>query len=89
MVESGAGSGWPDEIHETLGRLGVRQIAFVPDAGHKRLIERCQADNRMVSVRLTSEQEGIAQLAGAWLGGDRGALLMQSSGVKWSGFPII
>ena len=81
MAESDAARGWPDEIHETLGRLGVRQIAYVPDAGHKRLIERCRADNRMVSIRLTSEEEGIAQLAGAWLGGDRGALLMQSSGV--------
>ncbi|MGZ5120313.1 MAG: phosphonopyruvate decarboxylase, partial [Burkholderiales bacterium] len=29
---------------------------------------------------LTTEQEGVAMLAGAWLGGDRGALLMQSSG---------
>ncbi len=81
MVESDAGPGWPDEIHETLGRLGVRQIAYVPDAGHKRLIERCREDNRMVAIRLTTEEEGVAQLAGAWLGGDRGALLMQSSGV--------
>lgn len=81
MAESGAGPGWPDEIHEMLGRVGVRQIGYVPDAGHARLIERCNADNQMVSIPLTSEEEGIAQLAGGWLGGDRGALLMQSSGV--------
>ncbi len=30
---------------------------------------------------LTTEEEGIALSAGAWLGGDRAALLMQSSGV--------
>jgi sulfopyruvate decarboxylase alpha subunit len=35
----------------------------------------------MVSIPLTTEEEGVALLAGAWLGGDRGVLLMQSSGV--------
>jgi sulfopyruvate decarboxylase TPP-binding subunit len=35
----------------------------------------------MRTVSLTTEEEGVAMLAGAWLGGDRGALLMQSSGV--------
>ncbi|MDE0993138.1 MAG: phosphonopyruvate decarboxylase, partial [Rhodospirillales bacterium] len=29
---------------------------------------------------LTTEEEGIGYLAGAWLGGQRGALLVQSSG---------
>jgi sulfopyruvate decarboxylase alpha subunit len=32
-------------------------------------------------VTLTTEEEGIAMLSGAWLGGDKGVLLMQSSGV--------
>ena len=36
---------------------------------------------RRSSVVLTTEEEGIGYLAGAWLGGERGALLMQSSGV--------
>ena len=35
----------------------------------------------MKPVVLTTEQEGVGLLAGAWLGGERGALLMQSSGV--------
>jgi sulfopyruvate decarboxylase TPP-binding subunit len=35
----------------------------------------------MATVPLTTEEEGIALLAGAWLGGQRGVLLMQSSGV--------
>jgi sulfopyruvate decarboxylase alpha subunit len=35
----------------------------------------------MRGVSLTTEEEGIALLAGAWLGGQRGVLLMQSSGV--------
>jgi sulfopyruvate decarboxylase alpha subunit len=32
-------------------------------------------------VALTTEEEGVALAAGAWLGGERAALLMQSSGV--------
>jgi sulfopyruvate decarboxylase alpha subunit len=74
-------SGWPDAIYAALGALAVRQVAYVPDAGHARLIELCQADPAIRTVVLTTEEEGIALLAGAWLGGQRGALLMQSSGV--------
>ena len=46
-----------------------------------RLIRRCLADNEMTVVTLTTEEEGIALLQGAWLGGAKGVLLMQSSGV--------
>ena len=74
-------SGWPEAIYGALGDLGVRQVGYVPDAGHARLIELCQADAAMRAVALTTEEEGVALLAGAWLGGARGALLMQSSGI--------
>jgi sulfopyruvate decarboxylase alpha subunit len=76
-----ASDDWPDAIHAALGELGVRQVAYVPDAGHARLIELCQADPAMRAVVLTTEEEGIGLLAGAWLGGQRGVLLMQSSGI--------
>jgi len=72
---------WPGEIHRVLKSQRVRQVSYVPDAGHKRLIELCQADKGMVAVPLTTEEEGIGLAAGAWLGGERAALLMQSSGV--------
>jgi sulfopyruvate decarboxylase alpha subunit len=74
-------SDWPATIHRTLGELDVRQVAYVPDAGHARLIELCQADPALRAVVLTTEEEGVALAAGAWLGGQRAALLMQSSGV--------
>ena len=64
-----------------LKAANIRQVAVVPDAGHARLIQLCEADKSMRIVRLTSEQEGVALLAGAWLGGEKGVLLMQSSGV--------
>jgi sulfopyruvate decarboxylase alpha subunit len=72
---------WPDEIHKELGLAGVRVVGYVPDAGHKRLIELCQADKRMRAVVLTTEEEGIGLATGAWLGGQKSVLLMQSSGV--------
>jgi sulfopyruvate decarboxylase alpha subunit len=72
---------WPDRLHKTLKDAGVRQVGYVPDAGHKRLIELCLADKEMRAVVLSTEEEGIGLAAGAWLGGQRCALLMQSSGV--------
>ncbi|HEY6861984.1 MAG TPA: thiamine pyrophosphate-binding protein [Pseudolabrys sp.] len=72
---------WPDRLFETLKRGGVRQVGYVPDAGHARLIDRCRADSEIRDVALTTEEEGVALAAGAWLGGERSALLMQSSGV--------
>lgn len=72
---------WPEALYRTLKDAGVRQVGYVPDAGHKRLIELCLADKEMRSVVLSTEEEGIGLLAGAWLGGARGALLLQSSGV--------
>jgi sulfopyruvate decarboxylase alpha subunit len=72
---------WPDRLFATLKRAGVAQVGYVPDAGHARLINRCRADDDIRDVILTTEEEGVALAAGAWLGGQRCALLMQSSGV--------
>jgi sulfopyruvate decarboxylase alpha subunit len=72
---------WPDQIHRELAAAKVRMVGYVPDAGHKRLIEMCQADKSMRAVVLSTEEEGIGLAAGAWLGGERSVLLMQSSGV--------
>jgi sulfopyruvate decarboxylase alpha subunit len=72
---------WRDEVFAALKTTHIQQVGYVPDAGHARLIELCHADPEIRAVTLTSEEEGVALLAGAWLGGQRGALLMQSSGV--------
>ena len=74
-------SDWPGQIYDLLGHHQLRQVAHVPDAGHKRLLEMCVADPKMRVVTLTSEEEGVGLLTGAWLGGEKGVLLMQSSGV--------
>ena len=72
---------WPAEVYKELVKAGVRVVGYVPDAGHKRLIELCQEDRNMRAVPLSTEEEGIGLAAGAWLGGEKTVLLMQSSGV--------
>jgi sulfopyruvate decarboxylase alpha subunit len=72
---------WPDTIYAQFRRIGIRQVGYVPDAGHSRLIALCQADPDITDVVLTTEEEGIGLVAGAALGGQRAVLLMQSSGV--------
>src|SRR5213078_3063207 len=72
---------WQDQVYYLLRGHNVTQFAYVPDAGHKILIDRSLADPGVHSVALTTEEEGVALLAGADLGGARGVLLMQSSGV--------
>src|SRR6202048_5414220 len=72
---------WPEDIFAILQRFDVRQVPYVPDAGHSQLIDRVLGTPSMRAVPLTTEEEGVALLAGAWAGGQRGVLLMQSSGV--------
>jgi sulfopyruvate decarboxylase alpha subunit len=72
---------WPDAIHGHFRRVGIRQVGYVPDAGHSRLITLCREDPGITDVVLTTEEEGVGLVAGAALGGQRTALLMQSSGV--------
>src|SRR6201997_4085296 len=72
---------WPDAIYAHFRRIGIRQVGYVPDAGHSRLIALCQNDPQITDVVLTTEEEGVGLVAGAALGGERAALLMQSSGV--------
>ena len=72
---------WWTQIFNALKDADVCQVAYVPDAGHVSLIDACIGDKDIHAIALTTEEEGVAVLAGAWLGGVRGALLMQSSGV--------
>lgn len=77
----GKGWHWSQDVHRHFRDIGIKQVAYVPDSGTARLIDLCNADKTMRSVVLTTEEEGVAQLAGAWLGGERGVFLTQSGGV--------
>ncbi|RMF36124.1 MAG: phosphonopyruvate decarboxylase [Alphaproteobacteria bacterium] len=72
---------WPEALHAVLRAADLRHASWVPDAGHARLIELLLADPAVTTNVLTSEEEGVAIATGAWLGGMRSVLLMQSSGV--------
>ena len=72
---------WQAQVYAALRSARVTIMGYVPDAGHAHLIEAAHADPDLRAVVLTTEEEGIALAAGAWLGGQRSALLMQSSGV--------
>jgi len=79
--EKSAAPAWPSDLYRLLKSAQVRQVSYVPDAGHAQLIDLFEADPEIVSNVLTTEEEGIAIAAGAWLGGVRSVLLLQSSGV--------
>jgi sulfopyruvate decarboxylase TPP-binding subunit len=99
MAASDGAVRWQDQLYDLLRRHDVTQFAYVPDAGHRILIDRSLADPGALSVALTTEEEGVALLAGADLGGARGVLLMQSSGagncvnmlslIKGGRFPLL
>jgi sulfopyruvate decarboxylase alpha subunit len=72
---------WPRQLFEILKGAQVRHMSYVPDAGHTTLINLFREDPEITCNVLTTEEEGIAIAAGAWLGGQRSVLLLQSSGV--------
>ena len=72
---------WPVQLHSVFRRARIAHVSYVPDAGHTALINRCIGDPDITTNVLTTEEEGVAIATGAWLGGTRAAILMQSSGV--------
>ena len=72
---------WSDTVYQFLKAENINLVSFVPDAGHSALIKLCEGDSEIKSVRLTSEEEGVSLSLGAWLGGRKSVVLMQSSGV--------
>ena len=63
MGDSNGDARWQDELYDLLRRNNVTQFAYVPDAGHRILIDRSLADPGAHSVALTTEEEGVALAA--------------------------
>lgn len=73
---------WQDQLYDLLkNEFKISMFSYVPDIGHRTMIDRAIADADVQAVSLTTEEEGVALQAGAHLGGKRSVLLMQSSGV--------
>ena len=72
---------WRNDIYDVFKDIGISLVSHIPDAGHTPLINLCEKDNNIDVVTLTTEEEGVGLSCGAWAGGKKSALLMQSSGV--------
>ena len=72
---------WQQAVYDVIKSSGISLVGYVPDAGHATLINCARDDKEIHDVVMTTEEEGIPLCAGAWLGGMRSILLMQSSGV--------
>ncbi len=81
MVSAEAPPKWQEAVFDVLKEGGVKQVAYVPDTGHSHVIRQAKKDPAIKDVVLTTEEDGVAVVSGAWLGGERAVLLMQSSGV--------
>ena len=77
----GAIKEWRNDINKVFKELDITMVSHVPDAGHTPLINLCEKDNEIDVVTLTTEQDGVGLSCGAFAGGRKSALLMQSSGV--------
>ncbi|WP_433633630.1 thiamine pyrophosphate-binding protein [Halomicrococcus sp. NG-SE-24] len=72
---------WSDAIAEALADAGVEMIAYLPDSKMDALISTVEDDDRFETVLVAREEQAVGVLVGAWVGGMRGALLCQSSGL--------
>ncbi len=71
---------WAETIVAALHEQEVRFVSYVPDEMLIPLVARLEADDRATILVATREEEAIGIASGAFLGGGRGAVLMQGSG---------
>ena len=71
---------WHDITRAVLKRHNVGLVPYVPDNVLRPLIEGVHADPFFTAFPVTREEEGLGITAGAWMGGTRSILLMQTSG---------
>jgi sulfopyruvate decarboxylase alpha subunit len=72
---------WADIVIEKLKANRLEMICHVPDSVLSHIISETEIDPFFTVVPLTREEEGVGILTGAYLGGKRGVLLMQVSGL--------
>ena len=62
---------WQESIYQVLKKGGIRQVSYVPDAGHAHVIRRVLDDAEMRGIALTTEEEGVALACGPSHGAHR------------------
>jgi sulfopyruvate decarboxylase alpha subunit len=73
-------TGWSDTMLATFKRNEIRLATYVPDKVIVPLIQGVHADPYFTAFTATREEEAVGICAGAWMGGMRSVLLMQTSG---------
>src|SRR6204780_5464455 len=71
---------WHEIVQATLKSNDVKLITYVPDRVFTPLIKALHADSYFTTFACTREEEAVGIVTGAWMGGLRGAVLMQTSG---------
>jgi sulfopyruvate decarboxylase alpha subunit len=71
---------WHEIVLDTLKRNEVKLITYVPDRVLTPLIANLHADKAFTTFATAREEEAVGVVSGAWMGGMRGAVLMQTSG---------
>jgi len=79
-AEPAAPRPWYEIVQQTLKRNDVKLVPYVPDKVFTPLIKNLHADADFLTFPTSREEEALGVLAGAWMGGRRGAVLMQTSG---------
>jgi sulfopyruvate decarboxylase alpha subunit len=72
---------WHEIVLQTLKANQVRLVAYVPDRVLAPLISALHADDFFTVLSPAREEEAVGIVAGAWMGGMRGVVLMQTSGL--------
>ncbi|AUV84662.1 hypothetical protein C2R22_24355 (plasmid) [Salinigranum rubrum] len=72
---------WEEDAFHALKESEIDFIAYLPDTVLDGLLNRLIDDNEFQTVRVAREEEAVSLLSGVWLGGGRGALICQSSGL--------
>ena len=71
---------WHEIVLATLKNNDVKLAVYVPDRVFTPLIAALHADDFFTTFACTREEEALGIVTGAWMGGMRGAVLMQTSG---------
>jgi sulfopyruvate decarboxylase alpha subunit len=71
---------WHGIVAATLRQNDVRLVTYVPDRVLTPLIAAVEADPFFTAFPTAREEEAVGIVTGAWMGGMRGIVLMQTSG---------
>ncbi len=80
MDEEAPGRAWHEVVRDVLKRHQVKLVTYVPDNVLRPLIEGVHADPFFTTFSCAREEEAVGIVSGAWMGGLRGIVLMQTSG---------